>query len=141
MLDVEGGDHVDAGVEELHLVHGHYLRRRLQLLRDLPRRIDWGRLQVTTVVAGDVVQPGIAVVEMALEHVDALAGDGRPPHTSHQLLALAAEHHSGDHLDPAAGGCDEAIAQLLGPFAARRLAGIAQALGTLGKIVAFRPRT
>jgi hypothetical protein len=59
-------------------------------------------------VARDGEEPGVAVVEPRLEHLHALAGDDRAPDPPHELLALAAEHHAGDDLDPAAGDLEAA---------------------------------
>ena len=70
--------------------------------RDLLGRVDRHRFDRAPVVARHVVDAGVALVEMRLEHLHALLRDQRATHAANELLALPAEHHAADHLDPAA---------------------------------------
>src|SRR5207302_8143478 len=70
-------------------------------------RVDRLGLDEPPVVRAHRVQPGVARVEVSLEDLDALLRDHRAPDPAHQLLALAGEHHAGDHLDPAGAGTVE----------------------------------
>src|SRR5207237_1784058 len=56
------------------------------------------------VVGADRVQPGVARIQVRLEDLDTLLGDHSAPDATYQLLALAGDHHAGDHLDPAGAG-------------------------------------
>ena len=65
---------------------------RPHLAQDLVGRIDGRRLDLGAVVAGDVVDAGVAAVEMGLEDLDRAAGNHGAAHAADELLALAAEH-------------------------------------------------
>src|SRR5688572_26229135 len=51
-------------------------------------------------MAGDRVEPLVSLVEVRLEDLHFLLRDHRSANASNELLALAAEHHAGDNLDP-----------------------------------------
>ena len=54
------------------------------------------------IMRGDSQSGAIAIVEMGFEDLHAFARDCRATDTADQLLALAAEHDTGDHLYPPA---------------------------------------
>ena len=56
-------------------------------------------IEGAAIVAGHAVQPGIARVEMRLEHLHGAARDDTAAHAPNELLALSAEHHAGDDFD------------------------------------------
>src|ERR1035437_2337620 len=92
----------DAAIQELHFVDRHHLRERIEPKRDLLGGIDRNRLDRAPVMRADGVHAAVAVVEMRLEHLHALLRDQRSAHAANEFLGLPAEHHAGDHLDPAA---------------------------------------
>src|SRR5439155_21977643 len=53
-----------------------------------------------SVVTRDRVDPRIPFVQVRLEDLHLFPGDDRPPHSTDELLALSAEHHARNDLDP-----------------------------------------
>src|SRR4051812_19128135 len=99
----ERGHEVDhGGREKLCFVDRDHLRVVAHRACDLLRRVDRHRLHAPPIMARHVVDASVALVEMRLEHLHALLGDERATNATDQLLALPAEHHATDHLDPAA---------------------------------------
>src|SRR5256885_6357518 len=96
-----------AVVEELRLVDGDDLRGRSDALHDFAGAVHGLGLDGDAVVRRDVVEPGVAGVEVGLEDLDLLAGDHGPTHPADQLLGLSREHDPGDDLDPTRASCVE----------------------------------
>src|SRR5207245_10593516 len=95
------GDLDDPGVQELNLVHGDHLGAGPPAPHDLLRTVHRLGFHGQAVVGRDVVEAGVAGVEVGLGDLDLLAGDDRPADPPDPALALAGEHHAGYDLDPA----------------------------------------
>ena len=82
------------------------------------------------VVARDREDAAVAIIEMRLEYLHALLRDDGPAHAANELLALAAEHDTGDDLHPSSPSPEKnrvhrrlrGTARARRPVAARRVA-------------------
>src|SRR5215207_1571390 len=86
-------------------------------------------------MARDGKDARVACVQMRLEHLDALARDDRPPNAAQQFLALTAEHHPGDDLDPSAGELKRGHASLR--LVATWSPGVAHTVGAIGPLLSL----
>src|SRR5690606_6255835 len=86
---------------ELHLVHRDDIHALeiLEATENLVRPVDRHGLDRDPGVARDPLESLVAGIEVGLEHPDVPAGDHRPADAPDEFLALAAEHHAGDHFE------------------------------------------
>ena len=101
-LREQGGRGDELVPEELGLVDRDDLRAGAHLTQDLGGRVDGRGLEGGAIVTGDVVDAGVAAVEVGLEHLYGATGQRRAAYAADELLALAAEHGAAHDLEPAA---------------------------------------
>src|SRR5690606_40874852 len=70
-------------------------------LGDLCRRSDRLRLDPATVVSAHKSKSAVAFVEVGLEDLNALTGQGGTSNAAQKLLGFSAEHHAADDFHPA----------------------------------------
>src|SRR5262245_60171569 len=90
----------DRWIEKLRLVDRHDLRLRRHEPGDLLGRVHRDRLHTPAVMARDVVDPRVALVEVRFENLNGLLRDDRATNTADELFALSAEHHPANDFDP-----------------------------------------
>src|SRR6185369_3254943 len=85
----------------------HDLRVRFNEPSDLLGSVDGYGFDRPSIVTRDVINAGVALVEVRFEDLNLLPGDDRATNAPNQLFALAAEHDATDDLDPATGAGGE----------------------------------
>jgi hypothetical protein len=90
-------------VEKLHFVNRCDLCGWSKQPHDLRGGIHWLSFHRETVMCGNRVFGRVPVIQVGLEHLDALPGNDGTADAPNQFLSFSAEHYAGDHFDPSDG--------------------------------------